>query len=229
MEPIVGTLNESSLHRELKELYAEPGDRLEYPIGQFVADIARNVDSDDPELIEIQTGSFGAMGTKLDHLLPDYRITIVHPIAIRTRLERDDKKPRLSPKRGSAHSLFDELVSIPTLLDHPNLELEVVLVEVIKTQTRDPKARRGLGGYRTLDRRIERLDSTLLLGSMDEVVAHFIPTDLPTTFTTADLATALNVDRSVAQKMTYCFRLSGHILEVDRSRDGRRFTLAYGS
>jgi hypothetical protein len=191
-----------------------------------VADIARRVGYPDQELIEIQTGSFGAMGNKLDHLLPQFRITIVHPIALRTRLVRDDKKPRLSPKRGSPHSLFDELVSLPTLLDHPHLSLEIVLLDVVKVQIRDPGARRGLGGYRTLDRKIETIDSILRLDSMGDVGSHFFPATLPTPFSTSDLAAAAGVPRSVAQKMTYCFRLSGHIVEVDRRRDGRLFVMA---
>ena len=64
------------------------------------------------------------------------------PIAARTTLERDGKRRR-SPKRGSVYSLFEELVSIPTLLDNPNLTLDVVLVEQTKQQIHDPRARRG--------------------------------------------------------------------------------------
>jgi hypothetical protein len=191
-----------------------------------VADIARGVGSQDEELIEIQTGSFGAMGNKLDHLLPRFRITIVHPIALRTRLMRDGKKPRLSPKRGSIHTLFDELVSLPTLLDHPHLAMEIVLLDVVKIQISDPKARRGRGGYRTLDRELETIDSIVRLESMSDVADRFVPAELPSPFCTADLAASAGVARAVAQKMTYCLRLSGQIVEVDRTRDGRLFVRA---
>ncbi len=199
---------------------------MEFPVDQFVADIARGIGSPDEELIEIQTGSFGAMGNKLDHLLPQFRITIVYPIALRTRLVRDDRKPRLSPKRGSIHSFFDELVSLPTLLDHPHLSLEIVLLDVVKVQILDPNARRGRGGYRTLDRKLETIDSTMRLESMSDVASQFVPAELPTPFSTSDLAVAAGVTRTVAQKMTYCFRLSGQIIEVDRTRDGRLFVRA---
>ena len=56
-EPHIGTLNEGSLHAALKQVYAEPGDTFEVPLDRFVIDISR-----DELLIEIQTGSFAAMG-----------------------------------------------------------------------------------------------------------------------------------------------------------------------
>jgi hypothetical protein len=118
----IGTLNEGSLHASLKELYAEPDDEFEVPLGSFVIDIKRG-----NHLIEVQTVSFASMGKKLDHLLPDYQILLVHPIAVATYLDRPGKNPRKSPKRGSIFSLFEELVSLPTLIDHPNLTIEVVL------------------------------------------------------------------------------------------------------
>ncbi len=218
--PIVGTLNESSLHAELKHRYAQPGDDFEVPIDRFVADIARGLDGPDPELIEIQTSSFAAMGNKLDHLLPRFRITIVHPIVVRTRLDRPGRKRRLSPKKGALQQLFAELVSMPTLLDHPNLSIETVLVDVVKTQEVDPSARRGRGGFRTVDRRIETIHSTHRFTSMDDVYRTFVPLDLPPRFTTADLATAAGVPRPVAQQMAYCFKLSCHISETARTREG---------
>ncbi|MBT5138568.1 MAG: hypothetical protein HOM37_05890, partial [Acidimicrobiaceae bacterium] len=104
----------------MKADYAEPGDRFEVPLDGFVIDIVR-----DGSLIEIQTGSFGAMGKKLDHLLPSNQIVVVYPIAVETYLQKPGVTPRKSPKHGSVYDLFAELVSIPTLVDHPNLSLEV--------------------------------------------------------------------------------------------------------
>ena len=91
----IGTLNEGSLHAALKDHYARPGDRFEQPLDGFVIDIRR-----DDLLIEIQTGSFAAMGTKLDHLLTEHRMLLVHPIAAETYLERPGAEPRRSPKKG---------------------------------------------------------------------------------------------------------------------------------
>jgi hypothetical protein len=116
----IGTLKEGSLHAALKARYAQPGDQFERPVDGFIVDIHRP-----GLLIEIQTGSFRAMGRKLDRLLETHRILLVHPIAVDTHLHRPDGSSRRSPRRGSIYSLFEELVSIPTLVDHPHLTLEV--------------------------------------------------------------------------------------------------------
>lgn len=222
-EPHIGTLNEGSLHVALKEIYAEPGDRFELPLDRFVIDIARP-DGSGQLLIEIQTGSFGAMGRKLDHLLPDHRILLVHPVAVASYLVRGDAKPRRSPKRGSVYDVFGQLVSIPTLLDHPNLTLDIVLVNVDKVQEHDPKARRGRGGYRTVDRRLRKVVETHRFETPRDLLT-LMPEGLPEIFTTADLARLGTFSRPVAQQMAYCFRALGFFEELDRTRAGYRYRL----
>ncbi|MGI9600341.1 MAG: hypothetical protein ACR2QE_00530 [Acidimicrobiales bacterium] len=218
-EPHIGTLNEGSLHAALKAMYAEPGDRLEEPLGGFVIDIRR-----DDLLIEIQTGSFAAMGNKLDHVLGEHRVLLVYPIAVQTRLQKPGVKPRRSPKRRSVHSLFEELVSIPTLLDHPDLSLEVVLVSVTNVQVADPRARRGRGGFRTVDRVLDEVfERRRFDGARD--LMDLVPDDLPARFTTADLARQADVSRDVAQQMAYCLRALGLFEEQGRSRQGIEYTL----
>jgi hypothetical protein len=214
VEPHIGTLNEGSLHAALKASYAEPGDEFEVPLDGFVIDIRR------PDLlVEIQTGSFAAMGRKLDCLLAEHRILLVYPIAIATYLDRPGKSVRKSPKRGTIYSLFDELVSIPTLLDHPNLTLETVLVSVTKTQVDDSKARRGRGGYRTTDRVLREIHERHRFDTPRDLL-RLLPNDLPETFTTADMANHADVDRDVAQKMAYCFRALEIFVEEGRSKAG---------
>lgn len=180
----------------------------------FVIDIRRG-----DRLIEVQTGSFGAMGRKLDRLLAGHRIHLVHPVAVATYLDRPDRPPRRSPKRGDRWSFLDELVSIPTLLDHPHFTLEVLLVEVEKVQGHDPTARRGRGGWRTIDRRLRRVVGRQRLQSTDDLAA-LLPTGLPDPFTTADIAAAGSMSRAAAQKLAYCLRALGRIELIDRSRTG---------
>ncbi len=225
-EPHIGTLNEGSLHVALKERYAQPGDAFEVPIDGFVVDIVRAEGTADELFIEIQTSSFGSMGSKLDRLLAEHRILLVHPVAVRTTLDRRDDSRRKSPKRGSIYSLFDELVSIPTLLDHPNLELDVVLADVTKIQEPDPRARRGRGGWRTVDR---HLDQVLEVHRFTEVtdLLQLLPADLPSPFTTADIAKRAAVRRDVAQKLAYCFRNACLIDEVRRTRSGVEYRLSH--
>ena len=217
----IGTLNEGSLHAALKKLYAQPGDEFEVPLDRFVIDIKRG-----SELIEVQTVSFASMGKKLDHLLPDYQILLVHPIAVATYLDRPGKNPRKSPKRGSIFSLFEELVSVPTLIDHPNLAIEALLVSVNKTQIEDPAARRGRGGFRTVNRSLRAIHSTHRFETAEDLL-DLVPTqDLPTRFTTADLAEAASVPRDIAQRIAYCFRPLGLFHQHERTKAGYLYSLA---
>ena len=165
------------------------------------------------------------MGNKLDHLLAEHRILVVHPIAVETRLEKPGAKPRKSPKRGSIYELFEELVSIPTLLDHPNLSLEVALVSVTKVQESDPTMRRGRGGFRTTDRVLREVFARHRFDRTTDLLT-LVPDGLPAEFTTADLASQARVGRDVAQRMAYCLRAIGLFREVGRTKAGIRYTLA---
>jgi len=219
----IGTLNEGSLHAAFKELYSEPGDEFEVSLDRFVIDIKRG-----DQLIEVQTVSFASMGKKLDHLLPDYRVLLVHPIAVATYLDRPDRPLRKSPKSGSIFNLFEELVSVPTLIDHPNLTIEVPLVTVVKTQIEDPKARRGRGGYRTVNRSLREIHETYRFRTADDLF-DLVPTDdLPDRFTTADVAKVAKVPRPVAQRIAYCFRPLGFFVEHKRTKAGINYSLGSG-
>ncbi len=213
----IGTLNESSLHAELKLIVAEPGDVFEHDLEGFVVDIRRG-----ERLIEIQTRSFAAMGRKLDTLLGRYPVEVVHPVAVATYLHKEGRRPRKSPKRGSRYSVLDELVSIPSLLDHPNFTLEVVLVTVDAVQVEDPKARRGRGGWRVVDRRLRTLEDRFRLEGADDLLA-WLPVDVGERFTTADIAGASDLSRGEAQKLAYCLRALERIQLVDHTRAGHHY------
>ncbi len=159
------------------------------------------------------------MGRKLDRLLTEYQILLVHPIATATYLHKPDAKPRKSPIRGGLYSVLDELVSIPTLLDHPNLTLDVVLVTVDKFQVHDPKARRGRGGWKTTDKKLRSVDSTHRFASTEDLVA-LLPPALPELFTTADMAASGVLSRDAAQKLAYCLRALDRIEVTDRTKAG---------
>ena len=216
----IGTLNERSLHRQLKDLVSEPGDRFEVPLDAYVIDIVR-----DGALIEIQTGPLGPLGRKLDVLLDEFDVTVVHPISVRTWIHKDDGTSRRSPIRRSIHHVFDDLVSIPTLIDHPRFSLEVLLIEEDTHRTFDPTLRRRRGGWRTTDRAMRTLIERRRFESARELAA-LIPHSISETFTTADLAAHADIARPVAQKMAYCFRALGVFVAGRRSRSGVEYRLA---
>lgn len=211
--PQIGTLNEGGLHRGLKDHLARPGDRFEVPLAEFVIDIVRG-----DLLIEIQTGAIAAMGRKLDCLLDEHRIRIVRPIPAVRWLEEAGKPRRKSPRKMRLWSIFDELVSVPTLLDHPNLELQVVLVEETEVRSDTERVRRGRRG-RVVDRRLEAVLEERLFRRPEELL-EVLPADLPQPFLTADLAKAARLRRDLAQRVCYVLRHAGLLQEVGRSRFG---------
>ena len=119
-------MSEKPLHATLKEWYAHPGDQLEAPVGDFIADIVRG-----DLLIEIQTASFASIKRKLLELTVHHPVRLVYPIARQkwiVKLAEDGHTQlsrRRSPKRGVVEDVFAELVSFPSLLASPNFSLEV--------------------------------------------------------------------------------------------------------
>ncbi len=125
----IGVLREGPLHAADKAMLAAPGDRLEVSVGRFVIDLIRA----DGELVEVQVGGFGPLGVKLDTLLDRHRFRIVHPVAAERRIVRVDAHGevlsiRRSPKCASVVEVFDKLTAFPSLLTHPNLTVEVLLI-----------------------------------------------------------------------------------------------------
>jgi hypothetical protein len=206
--PSIGVLGEGPLHAAVKELLAEPGDRLEVPVGRYVIDLLRA----DGELVEVQTGGFGPLGRKLDALLDDHRVRIVHPVAAERRIVRVDEHGELlaarrSPKRATAVAVFDKLVAFPSLLTHPNLTVEVLLLRedhirrpqpvTKRRRTRDPGERRF----------VEVLDRVELRTTEDILAA--LPALPAEPFSTSDLATLLSCSTMLAQRTLYCLRAIG--------------------
>jgi hypothetical protein len=201
----IGVLREGPLHAAVKAMLAAPGDRVEVPVGRFVIDLIRA----DGELVEVQTGGFGPLGAKLDALLDRHRFRIVHPVAAERRIVRVDEhgevlSVRRSPKRGTVAEVFDKLTAFPSLLTHPNLTVEVLLLGEdhirgarpvsARRRTRDPGARH----LREVLARIE-------LHGADDIVRALPPLP-PQPFSTRELATLLGCGTLLAQRTAYCLR-----------------------
>jgi hypothetical protein len=210
--PTIGTLNESPLHQALKAHYATAGSAEEVPVGNFVADV-RLADS---SIFEIQTSGFGQLRGKLESLLAEHRVVLVHPIArvrhiVKLPEELDQQATRRrSPKKGSVAQVVDELVSIPRLLNHPNFELEVVMIEEEELRRLTPGRARRRGGWRVVQRRLCQVLEQVRFRSAADLLT-LVPGALPESFTTRDLAEAMGEPRWVGQKLAYCLRESGVI------------------
>jgi len=207
----IGELAEGPLHAALKRQLADPGDRFEVPVDRWVIDLVRA----DGELVEIQTGGFGPLGRKLDGLLDQHRMRIVHPVATRRWVVRVDGSARVlsrrrSPKAGSTAAVFDVLVAFPTLIGHPNLVIEVLSCEEDHVRGAAPVR----SGRRRRDPGVRQLVAVL---RSDEIrqpqdVLSLLGCELPAeAFTTAELGRRVGAPTVLAQRITFCLRHLGLI------------------
>ena len=207
----IGVLREGPLHAALKDLYGCPGDRAEAKVGRFVIDLVRA----DGELVEFQTGDFSPLGPKLDALLDEHRIRIVHPVAAERRIVRVDAQgevvsARRSPVQGRPLAIFERLVSFPSLLAHPNLVVEVLMCR--EDHVRAPEPRRGRRFRRDPgERRLLEVLGRIVLQEPHDALALVAPPQNP--FTNRDLAEALHCDLRLAERATYCLQHAG-VLEA---------------
>jgi hypothetical protein len=191
-------------------MVVETGGRLEVPVGPFVIDVVQP----DGELVEVQTGGFAPLRRKLDALLDQHRMRIVHPLAAERRIVRVDAHGEIisiqrSPRRATAADLFDKLVAFPSLVSHPNLTIEILLLRedhirsaapvTSRRRTRDPGERRLVDVLQ----RIELRDPGDVLRALPRLPGE--------PFSTRELASLLGCGVLLAQRTAYCLRVIGLI------------------
>ncbi|MHA1658335.1 MAG: hypothetical protein ACTSUT_04325 [Promethearchaeota archaeon] len=210
---LIGTLNESSLHRELKEIYRNPGDELEVKVGKYHVDIVR-----ENLLIEIQVKNFSAIRSKLENLLQNHKVLLVHPI-IRDKwiLSLDIKsnqviRRNLSPKHCSFENIFEELLRIPHLISHPNLIIELVLIQAEEIRINDGKGSWRRRGWSIQDLKLVNILEYKVYSNSKQFF-KLIPEDLNVPFTNKKLASYLKKNVKLARMMTYSLRKMG-LIEV---------------
>ena len=216
---------ETSLHRELKDVYADKGAQVEAPLGRYRIDVVC-----DGELIEIQHGSLSAIRDKVRNLLRDHRVLVVKPIVVRKRLVKQDAKGgrvisrRLSPKRGRDIDLFHELIYFTRVFPHRNLCIETPLIEVEEWRYPGHGRRRWRRStdHVVEDQKLVALHRIVRFHSAGDLM-QIIPDDLPSPFHTAHLAESLNIRRSVAQRIAYCLRKTGAAEEVGKQGNARLY------
>jgi hypothetical protein len=218
---------ETSLHQQLKQVYAPAGARLEVPLGRYRIDVVRC-----GELIEIQHGSLAAIRDKVGRLLKDHRVRVVKPIVARKHLVKRAAKGRrivdrrLSPKRGSVLDLFDDLVYFTRVFPHPNLRLEVPLVEI--EEWRYPghgrRRRRRHNDHQVEDQKLLSVGKVYRFHRAGDLL-RLLPKSLPKPFHTGHLADALRVDRWVAQRIAYCLRNVGAAVQTGKQGNALLYQL----
>jgi len=212
---VIGTLNEGSLHAQIKAWYARPGDLIEHPVDGYVIDLVRG-----ETLIEVQTGGFAPLRRKLERLLDEHPVRVVVPVALERRIVRlsaagEILSARRSPKRGRTEDVFARLVSLPALLARPEFEVEVLLTHEDEFRRHEPGRAFRRRGWVVAGRALRSVEGTVRLSSPEEA-AELLP-QLPERFDTAELAAAGGCTRRLAQQMTYCLRAM-QVLEPDGHR-----------
>ena len=217
----IGELNERSLHRALKALYAAPGSLSEQLIEGYVVDVLIG-----QRIVEIHTGSFSPLKRKLPRLLESHPVTLVHPIAkdrfIIKQGAQGESTRRKSPKHGSVFGIFSGLTSFPKLVAHPNFTLEAVITIEEEVRVPDVRRNRRRGGWSAIDRRLVEVLETHRIESMGDL---FTPLDahLPEEFTTADLASAMQAPRRLGQQAAFCLREAGVVAICGKDGNARRY------
>ena len=165
-------------------------------------------------IVEVHTSSFWPLRNKLQHLLNAYSVTLVHPVArdryiVNMAVDKTmSATRRRSPRHGSVFDVFLSLVSIPELLAHPNLTLEVVLTVEEEIRAQSDRRSRWHRGWARVDRRLVDVVETHTIASMSDLFA-MIDAELPELFTSNDIGVAMKSSRRLGQKAAYCFREGG--------------------
>ena len=219
---MIGTLNEKTLHRQIKSRIEPDVSCHEIKVGSFIADIYTG-----GRIIEVQTRGLWHLERKLNEFLKFAPVTLVHPVALNTRLIWLDPKTgevreeRLSPKHGSIFSSAVELIRLKKYLKEPRLDFLIILVNI--------KELRLLDGYgKSKKSRASRLDK-IPTEFLDEIYLRepedfdvFLPKTLEGEFTSRDYGREAAASPRVSQSAINLLYTMGRIKEC--GRDGR-FTL----
>lgn len=222
----INLYSEYSLHKQLKQYIAAPGDRFEVPVEGKVVDLLRA----DGEIVEVQTGHLSQLKAKALYLAQKgCRVRIVYPVSALRHLRRLDPKTgellsmRKSPKKESEYDLFGELVHAPELIAARGVTVEALVITSVETKTRDGSGSWWRRGDRTVDKELVEVLSSRSFCGRDEWLA-LIPKQLAPPWDSQTLGAALGIESEKARKILYCLCRAGLIAELPQN--GRR--KAYG-
>ncbi len=198
----IGMQKEKSLHAILKN-YKDPDPlHQEVPVGSYIADICSR---EQHTITEIQTAGFGSMRSKLSAFLPDYQVTILHPIPHRKTvcwIHPETGMPagrNVSHFIGSHYELFRELSAITDFLTDPNLRIESVLLDLDEYKLQDGWGNDGKRGAHRFDRIPSAVVSDLILERPEDYAVFLPRTGLVSPFTAKDLEEAVGIHRKALQ------------------------------
>ena len=189
------TLNESSLHKSLKTIYAEIYDgQTEVKKYNHIYDIITKKGN----MIEIQTKNLSKLLPKIhDTIEKGHNIKVIHPVIVENKIELYDSENNLisrrkSPKRQNIYSIFNELTGIYDVLLNRHFSLEIIFIKMTETRMRTAenvqsknKRRRFKKNWIKTNKQLEEIIETKRFNSKEDYL-NLLP-DLPETFCSKDL------------------------------------------
>jgi len=224
----IGVLNEKSLHASLKKWVAQPCDQFEVAVDGFVIDIVQG-----DLLVEIQTGNFASIKSKLKKLVRSHRVRLIYPIAREKWIvklpknEGGESTRRKSPKRGRVEELFWEMVSFPQLLENPNFSLEVLMTKEEEIRQYDGKRKWHRKGWGIKERRLLEVVNQILFENPADWL-KLLPKGLGE-FTAKDLAEKMGIRKQLSQKMAYCLRKANVIELIGKRGRANLYNISEGT
>ena len=197
---MINTLNESSLHRSLKSLYAlEKGCMTEVNIDGKIYDVVDAFGN----ITEIQTKNLSSLLVKtLGAIKSGRSVKIVYPVVRIKYIEVYDEKgvllsKRKSPVRASIYSIFRELTGLYPVLLKKCFSLDVLEIAMseIRTQSETPVQspngrRRFLKNWNKTDKRLETIFETHRFTKAGDYLS-LIPESCLPRFCARDIASSL--------------------------------------
>jgi hypothetical protein len=213
----IGTLNESSLHQEIKQWISIANDKIEEKVDGYFIDILRG-----DLLIEVQTSNFYSIKKKLRKLLENHRLHLIYPIPENKYIVKIDKKTgeilsrRKSPKTGHILDLFDELIRFPDLINNNNFSLEVLIIDMNEIRCDDGKGSWRRKGVSIINRELLGVKKTYKFNNRNDFIKllKYKPTE---EFTNKQLAKKHKISIYKARKITYTMRKMDLLKKVGKN------------
>jgi len=202
----------------------EKGDFVEYQIDRYVVDILRG-----QEIIEIQTHAFYKLRRKLAALLEKHTVKIVHPVAKRKWITRQNINGeiisrRKSPKKENLLDIFHELVYIPNFLNNSNLAIEVFIIEKEEVLIDDGKGSWRRKGWSLADQKLLQVYQVKALAYPDDYQTFFSGMNT-NGFLNSELAEELGCSVKLARKITYTLVHSGLLTHTGMAGNAKVYAL----
>ncbi len=216
----IGMRKERTLHSVLKFYFEPDADRQEIPVEPFIADIYHE---DPQEVLEIQTGSVAPLREKLAAFLPQFPVTVVHPVIRKKRLYWSDPETgelsggRLTSHTGTLAEILPELYRVSSLLSEPGLSFLPILLDVDEYRLTDGWNRDGKRGSHRIDRVPTAIGESVLLEKPEDYYA--ILPELPEIFTSREFGKAMRMQgRALSYSLSVLQKLGIVVRAENRGR-----------